>query len=172
MGQGARVRGIGICMQLRYMGLVMGIMAVLLISGCTGGAPRMSFECEYMSLGWMTEFTASYYVMPEEAIQCDNEQGSFIMLTLDSEYAGDAAGMMSQDIIDAGLSAESEYYEEICSSSEDFCATNLVVYEGKINTVEKIGDTKVAIIVVKSDKADDAVAFLEGVWQNRNPIVS
>lgn len=161
-------------MQLKYIALVLGIIGALIISGCTQdgpGAAKMIFECEQMSMGWLGDFMAKYYIMPEEAIQCDNEKGSFIVITLDSEFAGDVAGKMSDDIIEAGISGQSNYYEEICSSSGDFCAKNLVVFKGKINTVEKTGDTKVVIIVVKSEKPQDAAAFLDGVWQNRNPVL-
>lgn len=132
----------------------------------------MSFECEYMSLGWLSEFASKYYVMPKEAIQCDNEKGSFIVLKLDFDMGGDVASRMTEELIDIAVSEQSDYYDEICSSSEAFCAKGLVAGGGKITAAEKLEDDRAAIIVVNSVNPSDAAEFLEGFWQNRNPTVS
>lgn len=165
------MRAIGIGMQLRYIALAMGIVAILLISGCTQ-EEKMSFECDYLSMGWVAEFASKYYVMPKEAIQCDNEKGSFVVLKVDLDMAGDIASRMTEELIDKAVSDQLDYYDEICSTSKSFCAKGLVASGGKINTANKLDNERLAIIVVNSDKPSDVVAFLEGFWQNRNPTVS
>jgi len=154
---------------LKYLGLAIGVLAVLFVSGCT---EQISFECDYMSLGWLSEFAGKYYVMPEEAVQCDSREGSFIMISFGSEMAKDVGAVMSDELLGLAIEGGKDYYDEICTASKSFCAQGLVASEGKINTAQVMEGNKVALIVVNSEDPTDAEAFLEGVWQNRNPSLS
>lgn len=150
-------------MHMRLFVAVLGIIAVLVISGCA----QTSFDCGPMSLGWIESFHDFYGAMPLEAVQCDAAGGSVILVKLEEGIsADDMVSKLSENLMDVARTDDLDYYERICSSSDSLCISNLVVQDGKINAAG-ILDGRLAILAINSDKPGDAQKFLDALWSSR-----
>jgi len=153
----------------RYMAIGAAVIIVIIAAlSIQTLQPSMALDCEYMSLGWLDDFQFKYSIMPKDAVQCDNDRGSVVIVDLGADvsgFAGDLKSIMEDELRDIALSDQLDYFDQICSSSNSLCCNGLIVYDGKINTVGEI-DNKLAIITVNSQKPSEVSSFLEGVWSN------
>jgi hypothetical protein len=143
--------------------IILGIAAIIFVSGCVGQS-SVSFSCDYMNAEWVNQFGARYDVFPDEAVQCDATNGSAVIMKFsDSSAALSIAAKIGEEIVSSGSQMEATYYEKICSSSNNTCMENVVVADGKINGAGTM-DTNPFILVINSEKPEDAELFLNGLW--------
>lgn len=132
--------------------------------------PSITFDCAYLSTGWIEDFEAKYSVLPEEAVQCDAVEGSAIVIKLGpSVNTVDIEAKMKEELLAIGRSKQSSYYEEICSTSGSFCITNPVLYNGKVNAVGLL-EEKLILIVVNSEELGNIQTFLDAFWLKKDTI--